>query len=156
MRTWNLSEVNWLQSFLENSIPPVKDLRFQLQSISGERVEARAPLIENSNHMGTGFGGSLYSVLVLTAYSFLYAQLKEQKIDAEIVIQTATVEYKKPVTQTIVATCLAPSEIDWQKFIHQLQRRGRARLKLTATIGDGEMSAVRLDGVFVATSELNN
>ena len=62
-------QLQHLQDFLTEAIPSVKDLRFQLTEVSEACVKAQAPLIENSNHMGTAFGGSLYSILVLTCYS---------------------------------------------------------------------------------------
>lgn len=150
MSTWELAKVNQMQNFLEGAIPPVKDLRFQIQSISSEEVVAKAPLIENSNHMGTAFGGSLYSILVLTSYTWLYAQLKELRPDVEIVIQSGGIRYTKPVQKTIQSRCVAPPPEFWQGFLQQLEKRGRARLTLTATVLDGEMACVALDGQFVA------
>jgi thioesterase domain-containing protein len=150
MSHWELSKVNQMQNFLEGAIPPVKDLRFQIQSISSEEVVARAPLIENSNHMGTAFGGSLYSMLVLTSYTWLYAQLKDSHPDVEIVIQSGDIRYLKPVKKTIQTKCVAPPEESWQAFLQQLEKRGRARLTLTAAVLDGEMACVALDGQFVA------
>ena len=145
----DLTVKNNLQTFLEDAIPSVKDLRFQLNEVSESQVRAQAPLIANSNHMGTAFGGSLYSLLVLTCYSWLYSILNQRGLSCEIVIQTGSIQYIKPVTQTIETLCQKPENKKWDQFLSALEKRGKARLILSSFVFESDEAAVQLDGTFV-------
>lgn len=147
--TNGLSTQNNLQNFLENAIPAVQDLKFQLTLVTTKEVRAQAPLSENSNHMGTAFGGSLYSLLVLTAYSWLYSALNRQGFDCKIVIQTGEIQYLAPVAQTIETVCRKPQEPEWDSFLNTLSRKSRARINLKSFVnGEIDPQAVLL-GAFV-------
>lgn len=149
MESKDLSQLNHLQGFLEASIPAVKDLRYQLEEVSDEKVAARAPLIENSNHMGTAFGGSLYSILVLTCYSWLYSKVTRSGLACRIVIQTGNINYLRPVDRTIESQCLAPNGAEWKKFLSVFEKKGRARLDLTSQVMVQGEPAAELVGTFV-------
>lgn len=145
----DLSQLNHLQSFLEGSIPAVRDLRFQLDRVSESEVIARAPLIENSNHMGTAFGGSLYSILVLTSYSWLYSKVTQAGLPCQIVIQTGHIDYLKPVNRTIESRCSGPEKKEWERFLSVFEKKGRARLSLTSQVIVESDVAATLSGTFV-------
>ncbi len=152
----DLSQLNHLQNFLEDSIPAVRDLRFQLDKVSEAEVVARAPLIENSNHMGTAFGGSLYSILVLTSYSWLYSKVTQAGLSCQIVIQAGHMDYIKPVDRTIESQCLAPNESEWKHFLNTLEKKSRARLHLTSRVVSEEQVAATLLGTFVVFKKGEN
>ena len=145
----DLSQRTHLQNFLEDSIPAVKELRFQLDQVNDCEVVAKAPLIENSNHMGTAFGGSLYSLLVLTSYSWLYSRVTKQGLPCRIVIQTGHIDYIQPVDRTIETRCQAPDENEWNRFLSVFEKKGRARLQLTSRVICDDDVAATLLGTFV-------
>lgn len=145
----DLSIKNNLQTFLEEAIPSVKSLRFQLNEVSMDKVRAQAPLIANSNHMGTAFGGSLYSLLVLTCYSWLYSTLNQLGHSFEIVIQTGVIDYKSPVSQSIETLCPKPDGVKWKSFLSQLEKKGKARIVLEAFVGSSQQPAAQIQGTFV-------
>lgn len=152
----DLSQLNHLQNFLEDSIPAVKGLRFQLDQVSDQEVVAKAPLIENSNHMGTAFGGSLYSILVLTSYSWLYSKVTRDGIPCQIVIQTGTIDYLRPVDRTIESRCRAPQSKEWTRFLSVFDKKGRARLQLTSEVMAADGVAAALTGTFVVFKKGEN
>jgi thioesterase domain-containing protein len=60
------------------------------------------------------------------------------------------VQFQKPVTHDFEAVCPLPPAAVQEKFLRTLERKGRARLELEATIhSDGEV-ALRFRGQFVA------
>jgi len=55
-----------LQERIDQEIPLAKHIGIVVESADDTTVVLRAPLAPNGNHKGTAFGGSLYSVAVLS------------------------------------------------------------------------------------------
>lgn len=126
-----------------------KHLGLEALEISGTRAVFRAPLADHFNHKGTAFGGSLYVVGVLAAYSLILALLKEAGLVTEnIVIAKADVRYLRPVHADFEARCEL-SLAEGKDFLKQLEKQNRARRELVVDLlCEGQVCA-ELRGVFV-------
>lgn len=138
-----------LESVLHTEIPITQAMQIGVRFCSDKAVMLTAPLAPNINHKQTAFGGSLYSVAVLSGWSMTYLLLERLGIEAQIVIHQSEIDYLAPVAATIEAHCELSSDIDIEKFNKLMQRKGRARLKLKSRIVSDGKTAVEFEGVYV-------
>lgn len=135
---------------LNKDIPVSKFLGFDFAEATATKVVIRARLSENINHKGTAFGGSLYTLSVLAAYSLVYLGIEKEKIKTNnIVIQKGEIQYLKPVTSDFDITCEFNGEASYQKFYETLARWKKVRETIKAQIFCQGKLCAKLDGVFV-------
>lgn len=135
---------------LTRDIPLTRHLGFEIVSASPQKVHLRARLAENINHKGTGFGGSLYTLSVLAAYSLVYLGLEHEEIDTnDIVIQKGEMKYLKPVTGDFDIVCEFDKPELYQKFFYCLDRWKKVRELMKVEVRCKGQVCARLDGVFV-------
>ena len=109
-----------------------------------------AALAPNLNHKKTAFGGSLNSLATLACWGLIQLLLRDRGWAITVVIQESSVQFLKPVMRDFEAVCPLPPEPVSERFLHMLERKGRARLALDSAIhADGEI-ALRFRGQFVA------
>lgn len=139
-----------LEGFLHASIPVSGLMQIGVEACAAGEIILSAPLSANYNHLGTAFGGSLSVVATLAGYCALWQALGDK--DAHIVIRRSNIEYLRPVTGDIRATCtLEPQELTGP-FIDQFRKRGKARMNLHVSISENDVECVRFRGEFVAIS----
>lgn len=145
------ADCRYLQDILHHDIPLTRHMELGVASWENHELRLSMPLAPNINHTGTMFGGSLYSITVLTGWGWLTLRLREAGInDGHIVIRGGQIEYPRPVSTAAESVCSAPSEEDWQKFVASYARRGKARLNLHIRIPDAEgKDCVRFSGEYV-------
>jgi len=113
-------------------------------------LELSAPLEPNANFKGTAFGGSLFSVAVLTGWAWVTRYLDVRRIAADAVIQESTIRYLVPVHGVIRASLAIPALLDVEKFQKMMQRSGRGRIRLAVDIRHESGLAAQFSGVFAA------
>lgn len=139
-----------LQQQLQRDIPLTRAMQLQVLSWQAHELRLSVPLQANSNHHDSMFGGSLYSVAVLVGWGWLHLRLQEAGIAGGVVIKDAQISYLLPVLGTATASCAAPTDAAWEKFVAIYQRRGVARLQLdTQVLTDSAQVAVRFSGHYV-------
>jgi thioesterase domain-containing protein len=114
-----------------------------------------APLLANANDKGTAFGGSLFSVAVLTGWAWVSRYLDASGVVAEAVIQESTIRYLVPVHGALRATLRPPDPADVEKFRKMLQRSGRGRIRLCVDIHQGSTAATEFEGIFAAAIRIS-
>ncbi|MEJ5863422.1 YiiD C-terminal domain-containing protein [Pseudomonas farsensis] len=146
------SDSHYLQSVLHSDIPLTAEMGMQVLDWQAQCLRLQLPLAPNVNHKSTMFGGSLYCAAVLAGWGWLHLRLRELGIDdGHIVIQEGQISYPLPVTGAAVASCPAPDEKAWDRFLAMYQRRGRARLTLETVVSNAgsDEPAVRFSGQYV-------
>lgn len=142
-----------LQHYLYDNIPLSKALGVAIPYLSDDKVVMSAPFINNINHKETVFGGSLHAVATLSCWTFLYTQLKKASSKHfEIVITESHISYLAPVDSDFSVVATAPEAAAWQRFLKILLAKGKARLKLSATLTHNEHLAVSYTATFAAIS----
>lgn len=135
-----------LQARIEVLIPITRALGLRLSSFDGHVLRVSAPLAPNHNHQQTAFGGSLYCAGVFGAWALLQIWLEQKNIPGNIVIQTGTMDYVRPVSEDFETVTSLPQ---MDRVEVALRRRGKARLDIVSDIMQrGEVQA-RLTGRFV-------
>ena len=141
-----------LADYLHEHIPLSRAMDVSVVGSSADEVAIDAPLDPNINVHGTMFGGSAAVLGLLAAWSVLHLRLEAEGIANQLVIHRTEMEYLKPISGTARAIARLDGA-DWAGFLHTLERRGKARLKVAAELWfEGEIAA-RLIGEFVAIVE---
>lgn len=141
--------INTLQEVLHSEIPLTKEIGITVTEYTGNSLTLQAPIENNLNHKCTAFGGSLYSVSVLSGWGLLYLLMKEQGLAGHIVIQESNTKFIKPVESDLSATCSFESIEQKEKFIKMFKRKGVARIQLESQVICGINTHVNFKGSFV-------
>lgn len=139
-----------LLAYLHAHIPLSRAMGVEVRELSEGGITLWAPLAPNINHRGTAFGGSISTLATLAAWSLLRVGTDAFDPQPRLVIRRNTVDYSKPVEGDFTATARMPDIRNWAHFTETLQRRGRARISLFASVHSGDLVAASFVGDFVA------
>lgn len=139
-----------LRQLLDQEIPMGRAMEVQVVICQPERVKLAAPLKANKNHHQTAFGGSIYSLMVLSCWSWLATHLEQENIKADIVLASSEASYFKPIRFDFSSECTGPLPKEWEYFLKTLNHKKRARIYLTAHIQQDSQVYANLKAAFVA------
>jgi thioesterase domain-containing protein len=139
-----------LEAFLYRQIPLAKALGARVVRVDEKGAEVSAPLEPNRNHLGTVFGGSLHSILVLSAYVWLFHVLEKHDYSGHVILKSDKTQYLLPVQGEIKAVCSAPEREAVKRFFETFERKGKARILIPASVLVIEGEACVFEGEFVA------
>jgi thioesterase domain-containing protein len=140
----------YLQQRIDGEIALAKPMGVIVESADEAGVVLRAPLPPNANHKGTAFGGSLYSLAVLTGWAWLTRYIACTEINADAVIQESNMQFLRPVIGELRACIAPPAAHDIDKFRKLLLRAGRGRIRLRVEMHQGAKLATVFEGLFAA------
>jgi thioesterase domain-containing protein len=141
---------DYLQERIDREIMLARPMGVIVEAANDAKLVLRAPLAPNANHKGTAFGGSLYSLAVLTGWAWLTRFLATRNLDAEAVIQESSMRFLKPVHGEMRSCIEIPADADIDKFEKMLIRADRGRIRLQVTMHEGAALATVFDGLFAA------
>ena len=133
-----MTQLAFFQKRIQDEIPLSRAMGIQLRSWDGHSLLLSAPLEPNSNHHGTGFGGSVYAAAVTAAWGLTELALTDLGLKASVVVQSGTMDYLEPVESDFYVICRLPGEEIPERFRRCLARHGKGRLDLTAEVFCGE------------------
>lgn len=139
-----------LQTYIHEHIPLSNALGVEVQTAALDQVALSAPFANNINHKKTVFGGSLQAVATLACWGLAYLNLEQQNLSCEIVITNSDINYLLPVTTDFTAKATLPEKLTWDRFSKILAKHGKARIKIHATIYQGDKLTVDYIGTFAA------
>jgi thioesterase domain-containing protein len=140
----------YLQELIDREIMLAKPMGIIVEAASESAVILRAPLAPNANHKGTAFGGSLYSIAVLTGWAWITRFLATRKLNAEAVIQESSMRFLAPVHGEMRSSIEIPAALEVEKFEKMLLRAARGRIRLQVNVHGGATLASAFDGLFAA------
>jgi thioesterase domain-containing protein len=146
----NDTDLAEVEAFLHRQIPITQAMGVRLVSYDTERLVLTAPISLNHNHLGTVFAGSLNALATLSGYAFLWLELRDKS--SHVVLRESSISFRRPVTRDPHSVCLRPGSEELAAFRSEFTRKGKARLRLAATIEEDGAVAVRFEGTFVALS----
>ncbi len=141
---------DYLQGRIVSEFALARHIGIVVESADDAAVVLRAPLAPNANYKGTAFGGSLYSVAVLSGWAWVTRYLAARGVAADAVIQESSTRFLAPVQGEIRASVAAPTDAQIDKFRKMLQRAGRGRIRLRVAIHYDQTLATLFEGVFAA------
>lgn len=146
-----------LERYLHQHIPLSHAMDVSVVTVNSDSIVLHAPIAPNINHTGTVFGGSAVTLAILSAWSLVHYLLTQEGLECSIVIQRNDMTYQKPMEGDFNASARLTRPDDWPRFVKTLSRRGRARINVTSSLDNGEVSVCVFHGDFVATlSPANN
>jgi thioesterase domain-containing protein len=137
-----------LEFYLHDKIPLARAMGVRVEAGASDALVITAPLEPNHNHLGTAFGGSLSAVATLAAYALLWVELGDRT--GHIVVHRSEIVYHRAVRGEIRAICRRPPEAELTEFRRQFADKGKARIRLAATIEHAGRVCVEFAGDFVA------
>ncbi|MTI86421.1 MAG: thioesterase [Balneolaceae bacterium] len=140
-----------IEAYLYKHIPVTQALGVKVVHFSNSRVELSAPLSNNINHRFTAFGGSISSLLITTAWSYLRLLFDDEGEGQipRIVIGKSNTNYLKPIVSDFSSELLIPDEDTLNHFIEMYHRFGKARITLKAKIEEDDATYAEFEGDFV-------
>jgi len=145
-----------LEALLRETIPLSGAMEVAVLEADPGGVLLEAPLEPNRNHRDTAFGGSLQAVAILAGWSLLRVRLNPGtgpgalSVLPRLVIQRCTMEYGRPVHGAFRARALPVQGDRWTRFLHTLERRGRARIPVEVEVTEEGERVGSFRGEFVA------
>ena len=139
-----------LEGYVREQIPLSVAIGVRVLQAGPERVRIEAPLAPNLNHRATAFGGSVATLAILTGWALVHARLVAEGRPARTGIAESSVRYDAPIEAAFSAICEAPSPDAWARFTRTLERRGRARLRVSVRVECRGREAARMEGAYVA------
>lgn len=119
-------------------------------SYDGDTLVLSAELQPNINIHGTAFGGSLYSLAALCGWSLLRLRLEDLSLQAEVVVGSARIDYRKPVRSRLVARAACGAR-ELQAFLERVRRGRRAGIDVPVAIGSVNGGEWREAALFTGT-----
>ncbi|MCM2354904.1 MAG: thioesterase domain-containing protein [Pseudobdellovibrio sp.] len=139
-----------LQDKLHSEIPMSKYMQVKVVRANQQEIELECDLAPNHNHVGTAFGGSLATLMVLAAYCQLFEIINET---GHVLLKNTSMNFIYPVEEKLRAVCRAPTLDQVKKFQEAYAKKGKARLELSSQIvlADGRI-ACQMTGEFVGVT----
>ena len=141
---------DYLQARIVAEFSLARHIGVVVERADDEGIVIAAPLVPNANYKGTAFGGSLFSVAVLTGWAWLTRYMDCARIAGDAVIQESTIRYLVPVHGALRATLVRPDAARVEKFARMLRRARRGRIRLQVQIHEGRRLATEFDGIYAA------
>lgn len=139
-----------LEAYLHSHIPLTAAMQVSVKAIAPDGVAVSAPLLPNINHRETVFGGSISTLAIVSAWGLVHTRLKDQGVSCRVVIRRHAMEYTAPITGEFCAVSRLPDPAAWGPFLKMMERRGKARISVAATVASGGGNAGEFTGEFVA------
>ena len=136
------------EKFFHEQIPITRAMGLRVVKNDETGFTVEAPVALNSNHLRTGFGGSINAVATLAAYGFLWLELNEAA--AHVVVAESSIRFLQPVRETIWATCLRPDPESLATFRNEFLEKRKARIRLRVAVTEAGETAAEFEGLFVA------
>jgi thioesterase domain-containing protein len=144
-----------LELFLHEMIPLAKAMGVGVEVSDDRALVLTAPKEQNKNSLNTAFGGSLVALATLAGYGVVWELMKDEtkaeKPVWHIVVKESRAAYRRPVLGDLRAICERPAQAAIAEFKDALDRYGKAKLKLRASIIEDGNVAVDVQAAFVVS-----
>lgn len=140
-----------LQALWERDFPLTRAMGMRVTSFDDHVLTTRSSLEpNNTNTHGTAFGGSLYAIEALTAWSLLWIEMQAAGLHGSIIHAHGSIDFARTIREDIVAVA------DFRPHLEALERLasdGRLRLTLVTEVHAGGALASRFEGDYTARLE---
>lgn len=146
-----------LERTILESIPLARAMEVSVLEYDGNRLALSAPLGCNVNDKGCAFGGSMASLMTLAGWGLINLKLGENDCAADVFIADSTIAYMAPLWDELIAEAAAEPGQQWETFITDFRKRGRARISIAIEMTSVQGGAVvcRMNARFVAKSQVH-
>lgn len=153
MRTDSDEERRWLIDTLTRQIPLGGAMALALERLDEGGITLSLPLAPNINDKGTVFGGAMSSAMILAGWSLPRLLLRRTGQQADLVIGRCEIRFLKPIDGSFRAECDWPETSAQERFLNDLEARGKASLELEPRIMAGAEVAATLSARYAALTK---
>lgn len=140
-----------MEAYLHRHLPLTAAMGVRVERLDYEGVDLSAPLVPNRNHFGGAYGGSVANLALTAAWLLIHWHVMDRTPAPTVVVAEQRVVFEQPISGEFRALARMPGADEWEAFEHALERWGRGRIELTATVEAEGRTAARFEGSFVAT-----
>lgn len=141
-------EASQLQDYLRHNIPISSAMGLTVETLSDCEISIAAPLSNNVNDKGTGFGGSIASLMTLAGWSLIHHKLDQANIQADTLIHKCHITYSKPVQAELHCSSTLSQEL-WQQALIKLEKKNKARIELDIRCHSKDQLCASMTGQYV-------
>ncbi|XOV84142.1 MAG: YiiD C-terminal domain-containing protein [bacterium] len=134
-----------LQQLWQSDFPLSNAMQMHVEHFEDHILTTRAALAPNTNTHGSAFGGSLYAIQALTAWSTIYLALAREHLQGSIIHASGQIEFDQPIRDTIVTRCSIAEHLN---DFEQLRNTGKLRLNLSTQVVIDETPCSSFTGDF--------
>lgn len=139
-----------LSDLWHKTIPMSKAMNMQIAYYDQRQLITHCDLLFNKNLHNTMFAGSIYTLATLTGWAWVYFSLKQQGVNADIVLAEGNIRYLAP----LAGVAYARTSIEVVDEIYNNLASGKnARLNIAVEVCCGDSVAAVFKGSYVAVSE---
>lgn len=135
-----------LEARLLAAIPLARAMQVRITGFEGVRVMLEAPLAPNINDKGTGFAGSLATLVTLSGWCLATLVGEAGGETCEAAVYHSELDFVRPVRETLRAQAWVEDPAVLAKIESRLARGMRARLPVRARLGPEDNPAVLFRG----------
>lgn len=121
-------------------------MQLRVEAFDGERVVLVAPLAANINDKGTGFAGSLSTLVTIAGWSLATLLGEAGGEQCEAAVFRSELDFVRPVRETLRAEAWPTDPAELPRLREQLAAGRRAKLRVTARLGPVDDPAVHFAG----------
>ncbi len=143
-------ELQILTEELWEGIPLSAAAGIEVVEAAPDHVRVEAPFSPNRNYHGTGFGGSIAIVGIVTGWIMVNRLMHVVEELHEIVIQSSGVDYLEPARGDLAGWAKCPDHNTIERFLRTYRRFGRARITVNSVIESAGVPVARHDGTYAA------
>lgn len=135
-----------LEARLLAAIPLARAMELHITGFDGQRISLEAPLAPNLNDKGTGFAGSLATLVTLSGWCLatLVGEADGERCDAAV--YHSELDFLRPVRETLHAEAWVADPLVLDKVRACLREGRRAKLPVSARLGPVDDPAVVFSG----------
>ncbi|MBN1648415.1 MAG: YiiD C-terminal domain-containing protein [Spirochaetales bacterium] len=141
------------EQYIHEHIPVTAAMDFSVSEYSDTRIVLSAPLDTNINHRQSVFGGSISSLLIMSAWAYMYAILQTLGEKGTIVIQNSNVNYYKPIRNDFQAESIEAEKSEYERFVRMLKKFGKSRMIVRSKITEDGEALASFSGSFVVVKK---
>lgn len=139
-----------LEEKLHKQIPLTKYMQIKASKINEQELITKAPIQPNINDKGTGFAGSLSTLVTISAWCACFLEsYKLKHEDAMIAVIKSDTSYRKPVKKELICKTTLPSKEQVETLKRKLEEKGSASLRIKSQIIEDDEVCVDYEGVYV-------
>lgn len=135
-----------LEARLLAAIPLARAMQVRIMDFDGERLRLEAPLAPNINDKGTGFAGSLATLVTLSGWCLATLVGETDGIPCEAAVYRSELDFLRPVRELLLAEAWIDDSSVADKVRARLRMGARAKLPVRARVGSEGDPAVLFRG----------
>lgn len=142
--------LNDLEEKLHTQIPMTKYMQLKVNSINDNKLITTAPLEPNINDKGTGFAGSLSTLVTISGWSACFLEVKKLGFDESMIaiIKSDTL-YKSPITKDMKCITTLPTKEQIEVLKEKLKEKSSGSIKINSRIIEDDKVCVEFEGVYI-------